>query len=214
MSPKTVELTAQKKALRSYMRRALRDVSGPARRSAESIALHFLQDFLTREQARCGELRVALYASRTEEFSTRELDDWLMEAGIHRVVPTIAGAELRFVDVAADERIHDFPLAQWGIPTPPDPRPETELAACHGILVPGLAFDPQGGRLGYGKGFYDRSLCHVRRQRPAPWTLALHYDVQLVDTVPMSPWDERIELLCSAAHGLRATHRALKSGSP
>jgi 5-formyltetrahydrofolate cyclo-ligase len=75
-----------------------------------------------------------------------------------------------------------------------DPR-EVEM-----VLVPGLAFDRQGGRLGYGGGFYDRLL---------PLTgnavrVGVTYDELVLDAIPMEPWDCRVDWLATPA-GLVST---------
>lgn len=64
--------------------------------------------------------------------------------------------------------------------------PVSDLAA---VLVPGVAFDRQGGRIGRGKGFYDRLLSRLPDTTPR---LAVCRRVQLVDHVPMDAHDERV----------------------
>lgn len=58
------------------------------------------------------------------------------------------------------------------------------------ILMPGVAFDRQGGRVGYGKGFYDGFL---RRMNKEVDKIALAYDFQILDKVPMDEFDIKID---------------------
>lgn len=62
------------------------------------------------------------------------------------------------------------------------------------LIVPLLAFDRKGGRLGYGGGFYDRTLEGLRAKRP---TLAIGYaySAQEVDAVPLEPTDQRLDVI-------------------
>jgi 5-formyltetrahydrofolate cyclo-ligase len=60
------------------------------------------------------------------------------------------------------------------------------------FLVPGVAFDRNGGRLGHGKGYYDRLLA---RTAPATPKFALAFPRQLVDEIPMGPSDIRMDWL-------------------
>ncbi len=53
-------------------------------------------------------------------------------------------------------------------------------------LVPGLAFDPMGYRLGYGAGYYDRFFASLNSPHP---TIGIGYDLQIVDRVPKDPHD-------------------------
>ncbi|WP_281175747.1 5-formyltetrahydrofolate cyclo-ligase [Saccharibacillus sacchari] len=95
----------------------------------------------------------------------------------------------------------------WGIPEPKAELPEwpeERLGELDAVLVPGLAFDLKGGRIGYGGGFYD---CLAERflvagAAPAYWALA--FDEQLVAEVPMEPHDFRLELLIVPA-GMTST---------
>ena len=67
------------------------------------------------------------------------------------------------------------------------------------VLVPGLAFDPKGQRLGYGQGFYDRLLLHMRALR-----VGLAFDFQLLAEVPSFPHDLPVDCVVT-------DHRVLRS---
>lgn len=54
------------------------------------------------------------------------------------------------------------------------------------VMVPGTAFDPRGGRMGQGKGYYDRLLAHARPDAPL---VAMAFDCQIFDEIPVAPHD-------------------------
>ena len=54
------------------------------------------------------------------------------------------------------------------------------------VMVPGTAFDPKGGRMGQGKGYYDRLLARVRPDAPL---VAIAFDCQIFDEIPVSAHD-------------------------
>ena len=59
------------------------------------------------------------------------------------------------------------------------------------ILVPGVAFDCAGNRLGFGKGYYDTFL----PQAPNAVKIALAYDFQIVEQLPAEPWDVPMDFI-------------------
>ena len=59
------------------------------------------------------------------------------------------------------------------------------------VLMPGLAFDPQGNRMGYGGGFYDKFL----NQEPDHPTVALCYEFQLCESLPVEEYDVPVDLV-------------------
>lgn len=86
--------------------------------------------------------------------------------------------------------------AQWGIAEPLPDKPVLEPDV---ILVPLLAFDAAGHRLGYGGGFYDTSFAFLgQRQRPAtPLLVGVGYSFQEVDTLAPETWDVKLDLIAT-----------------
>ena len=80
---------------------------------------------------------------------------------------------------------------QFGVPIPPEGAPTRDP---DWLLVPFLAYDEQGFRLGYGGGFYDITLANLRRRK---WVFAIGvgYDGQRVDRVPVNSDDARLDAL-------------------
>jgi 5-formyltetrahydrofolate cyclo-ligase len=87
----------------------------------------------------------------------------------------------------------DAPLAcgQWGIREPKPDAPELDPDI---LLVPLLAFDRVGHRLGYGAGHYDTTLARLRA-RKAVVAVGLAFAIQEVPTVPSTPRDARLDLV-------------------
>jgi 5-formyltetrahydrofolate cyclo-ligase len=135
---------------------------------------------------------IALFASRAAEISTSALDDAARARGLGRAAPRVVGDALEFVQVDDDVSLSALPKGRWGIPTPTD-GPAVPLAACALVVVPGLAFDTSGGRLGYGRGFYDRALVDVDDSV----IVGILHECQWVDAVPQDPWDRRLPRLVS-----------------
>lgn len=70
------------------------------------------------------------------------------------------------------------------------------------LVIPGLAFDRQGGRLGYGKGYFDRLLPGARTDA---LLAAVAFDCQLFDAVPMRPYDVRVDVVVTESEIYRRT---------
>jgi 5-formyltetrahydrofolate cyclo-ligase len=85
--------------------------------------------------------------------------------------------------------------AVWGIQEPPPSAPALEPDV---LLVPLLAFDARGNRLGYGGGFYDRTIARLRALKPVV-TIGLAFDEQRVDAVPHAGYDQRLDWVLTPA---------------
>lgn len=82
-----------------------------------------------------------------------------------------------------------------GIPYPPEGNPEVEPSV---LLVPLLAFDRRGHRLGYGGGYYDRTLADLRVKGPV-FAVGVGYAFQEVDEVPADSIDQRVDAIATDA---------------
>ncbi len=79
----------------------------------------------------------------------------------------------------------------WGIRVPPPDAPEV---APDLLLVPLLAFDRNGNRLGYGAGYYDMTIAALRAQKPVV-AVGIAFAAQEVAEVPTTPRDVRLDLV-------------------
>lgn len=102
-------------------------------------------------------------------------------------LPCVSGDALVF---RAWPDLSRTPPRDWhGIPEPDEGQP---VCMPDVLLVPLLAATPAGGRLGQGKGFYDRTLA----ASPA-FAVGLLYDIQLIETLPLDPWDQPLQALAT-----------------
>lgn len=80
----------------------------------------------------------------------------------------------------------------YGIPEPAAGAPQVLWTAIDAVLVPGLAFDARGHRLGYGAGYYDRALPKLRADA---LRVGVCYAVQYLDEVPVAAHDVPVDLV-------------------
>ena len=85
---------------------------------------------------------------------------------------------------------------------PPPAAEIAEPATLDMILIPGLAFDARGGRLGRGAGFYDRFLADLRRASGKAVFVALALDEQILEGVPMDRHDVYVDLVVTPTRTL------------
>jgi 5-formyltetrahydrofolate cyclo-ligase len=89
--------------------------------------------------------------------------------------------------------LKNLKLGPFGIQEPTSPK-AADWEEMDLVLVPGLAFDRKGNRLGFGKGFYDRVLPHLKK---SCLVVGLGYSFQLVDQVPVGTHDAPVKfVLC------------------
>ena len=84
---------------------------------------------------------------------------------------------------------------KYGIQTPLPIAPSIPVSAADLILVPTVACDRQGYRLGYGGGFYDRLLCSLP-DATIP-TVGIVFDFAYVDELPVDSWDIKLDFVCT-----------------
>ena len=123
---------------------------------------------------------VALYAAQAEEVDLLPLLAW--DPGRRWVFPRVCGDDLVFHEVRDWQ--HELIPGHRGIREPAPATPPVPTSDVDVFLCPGLAFDPNGGRLGRGRGFYDRALATAR---PATLKVGVCHPAQRVgDTFPLA----------------------------
>ena len=187
----------EKRALRKQMLAKLRALpAAHLEQAGRAVATHLRAHLLP------GDI-VALFASLPHEISTGTIDAACREVGATRLCPRIHNEALVFHQLPSDLPAAQMPLGAFHVPTPDASWPAVPLAHATLILVPGVAFDDAGHRMGYGRGFYDRALAAVPSR--AERAVGLHLDEQRLPHVPTDPHDIPLARLCSPSLGLRTT---------
>ena len=175
---------AAKVDLRREMK-ARRAALAPAERAAAaaSLARHVLA-WIQPHPGAC----VSGFLSIGDELDTAPVLAALHAAGHALCLPVMQGRGKRLLFRAwAPGDAMD--TVTWGIQEPKRDRPSVEPTV---LLVPLLAFDAQGHRLGYGGGYYDRTI-HAMREDGHVIAAGLGFDMQMVDAVPHVDYDERLD---------------------
>jgi 5-formyltetrahydrofolate cyclo-ligase len=133
------------------------------------------------------------------EWDTRPVLAAALAAGKKVALPRVNDAA-RMLDLhtVADLAADTMP-GYRAIPEPRPERPRLDPAAVDWVLVPGVAFDPEGKRLGYGGGYYDRLLALLR---PETARVAGAFDLQVVPRVPAAPHDLAVDVVVTETRSL------------
>ncbi len=149
-----------------------------------------------------GASAVALYGASPEEADPSVLEFALRELGMRIAYPRVeAPRSIEMCWVESDEVLSagSFDLREPG-PDAPAARPG-ELSV---IVVPGVAFDLEGNRLGFGGGYYDALLTELE---PLPPTIGIAYDEQIFDHVPHNGRDRAVDIVVTPTRVIRPTSR-------
>jgi 5-formyltetrahydrofolate cyclo-ligase len=148
------------------------------------------------ERAAAG--TVAAYYSIGTEPDTHGLVFALWKRGSYVVLPVLlSDGDLDWASYEGPDSLAPGPM---GLLQPVEPaRGPGTVARADVVLVPALAVDAAGNRLGRGGGSYDRALSLVGGQVP---TIALLYDGELLDHVPAEPHDRPVRAVVRPSHGL------------
>ena len=184
-------LSVEKAPLRKAMRKARAGMSVDAR----TVASAAIRERLTALPVFQRAGGVHCFLSLPEEVDTAPIIAASAEAGKRTFVP--------YVDSAAGRLGHTpwcpgQPLETGAFSLqepPPGARTPVAWQWIELVLVPGLAFDRDGGRLGFGKGYYDAFLAMLAAGPRPPATVGLAFSQQIVPAVPMTVRDVRGQLI-------------------
>ena len=198
-------LSAMSEGLEAEKRRLRRDMSARrqgvspdvASSAADRVAAQLFSD-VEFEAARC----VALYAALAGELPTRACFDAVLRAGKTPLLPRMgAGRCLIFCRV---ERWEELGPGRYGVLEPPEGSAVIDPAAADLVLVPGLAFDSRGHRLGRGQGCYDATFPPGTE---APRLFGLGFEWQVLELVPHASHDRGMDAIVTERAVRRITRK-------
>lgn len=141
---------------------------------------------------------ILLYHSLPDEVCThRWIASWASTKRL--LLPVVRGAEIELVQYRPEQPLQQGNFQIW------EPRGEafTDYAAIGLAIIPGIAFDREGNRLGRGKGYYDRLLPKLHCKK-----LAVCYHLQLWEKpLPCDAWDIPMDLIVSEKETIITVHR-------
>jgi 5-formyltetrahydrofolate cyclo-ligase len=181
----TADLAPQKRALRAELRERRRNLTRDERASATDG----ITDRLVALTKELGARSVSCYLSAQDEPNTRPFVNWARASGLRVLFPISRSDGLLDWTTATDEEEEVLGFA--GTPEPvgellgPIAINDVDL-----IVVPAAAVDASGMRLGWGRGYYDKTLGSMEQ---CPPVYAVIFDSELVDEVPRERHDEAID---------------------
>lgn len=128
------------------------------------------------------------FASFGTELPTDPVMEWVLTTGRRLLMPYVDGTKLSAAEVRG---VEELAPGYRGIREPAQ-RVAVDPKEADVILVPGVAFDERGRRLGYGGGFYDAFLAGIQARAPR---VGVCFDVQIIDEVPAEAGDESVDVI-------------------
>ena len=170
-----------KTALRAMIRQKKRAMTDE---QIEKASRRLTELFIATEQYRRAQT-IYGYLPYNQEVRTYALLEEALRDGKCVAVPKVYGDEMRFIYIT------DFDGLETGYAGIPEPVADEPVAADKTalVLMPGLAFDAAGHRIGYGGGFYDKFL----QAEPDHPTVALCYDFQMLDNIETEEHDVPVD---------------------
>ncbi|MFI0937887.1 5-formyltetrahydrofolate cyclo-ligase [Streptomyces sp. NPDC021020] len=188
---------ADKAQLRARLLRARRGMSAQEREAAAralAVTVRGLPECMYSKT-------VAAYVSIGSEPGTGPLLETLLEAGVRVLLPVLLpDNDLDWAEYGGQEALERTPRGLFE-PTGPRLGPQA-VTAVQAVLLPGLAVDARGIRLGRGGGSYDRALSRIEQAGARPALVVVLYPHEVMDTVPAETHDGAVDAALTPA-GIR-----------
>jgi 5-formyltetrahydrofolate cyclo-ligase len=179
--------------LRQKIHRALKTISAQQRVVASQQACSLLEQQSVWKSART----IAFYAPLPEELDIWPLLRDSLSTGKTVALPRFDSVTQRYVACQIQHLTNDISAGQFGIREPGAHCVAVPLNRLDLVLVPGVAFDLRGRRLGRGKGFYDQLLADVRGTK-----CGVAFDEQIVAEIPVEPHDIHLDCILTPTRWL------------
>ncbi len=192
-------LRDEKARLRTLALQQRMQMGEVARAQASAQAAHFALELILSSPVRC----VSLFSAIHDEIDPRPLAVALRARGVSVALPEVVklGQPLLFRLWAEHDPL--LPKGRYAIPTP---APDAPIIMPDVVMVPLTAYDLEGYRIGYGAGFYDRTLAALRAMGPVR-AFGFAFACQQLPHVPREAHDEPVDAMVTQ-NGVMACRRA------
>jgi 5-formyltetrahydrofolate cyclo-ligase len=142
---------------------------------------------------------VASYSPMASEPDTAEFNDWVQASGRRLLLPEISGQNLLWREPG------ELLPGRFGVLAPTGAL--ASLRAAQLVVIPALAADRAGVRLGQGGGYYDRALADLGAERSNSKLVAVVFDTEFFETLPREEHDITVDLVVSPTQIWRAAQQ-------
>ena len=175
-----------KRALRAQVRTALQRIPTGERAAASAQARSLLKLQAQWQAAQS----VLFFAPLPQELDVWPLLSEALSVGKRVALPRFVAEARTYEACPIQDPALDLQIGQFGIREPISRCPRLSSDRLDLILVPGMAFDLRGRRLGRGRGYYDQFLKRLRGT-----TCGVAFDQQIVDEIPVAPHDVHLDCI-------------------
>lgn len=182
-----IDLATEKKRLRDTIIATRDAMSLDARLAASAIIIDSVCGLREYSRAKV----VLAYMGFASEIATAALFARILADGKVAVLPRVDRAT-QTLALHSALSVADLETSKWGIQEPRADAPRISMREIEFVLIPGVAFDRDGNRLGYGRGFYDKLLLNAD---PALARVAAAFSCQIVARVPTDAHDQKIDTI-------------------
>ncbi len=187
---------AVKERIRAVIRDRRMNLSDEVLIRCDSELSTYLEEFIRDELGRGpGDITAASYMPCRGEISTKAFCSKVLSAGGVLLMPRVEGKDMIFHKVSSLEE--GFETGSYGIMEPIAELPVFDIRNADIVIVPGIAYNDEGIRLGQGGGYYDRLYEYLGGDSPDRKVLMIGvcYDFQLVSSIPVDDRDMAVDVL-------------------
>lgn len=176
-----------KKAIRREIKNMLCSLSTDDMQQQADIVFHKIESM----DCFCNAKKILMYYSIPSELPTHKaIDKWNGTKTL--LLPRVDGDNLRIYEYDTTK----VEIGSYGVTEPMPNCIEHSINDIDLVIVPAMAFDHNGNRLGHGKGYYDRLLASAKQAVK----IGIALDCQILDTIPHDMLDVKMDIVISASH--------------
>ncbi len=178
------------------LRKSIRQMKGTVSLATIKLSAYYVLQRLESISAFIESSDILLYSSLPDELDTKQITDYCIRKGKNIYLPRVEGNDITIL------KANDSTLAigAYNILEPIGTDTLCDNSIIDVAVIPGMAFDKKGNRLGRGKGYYDRFLSNFDGIK-----IGIGYDFQLLDSIPAEQHDKKMDWVVTPSLTIKVT---------